>query len=223
MSREIWCVGSNGVNATDVKYCPASSEPISSMPCFRVCEHHRDQYMWKIDDWSPCLPHRGRQPCEEDAGIQRRNASCVSKCGSISSYEMVCEHFHKRPITERPCRQSCRRDCVTTASYGPWTECNSCWVKNRARFKLVVSAPENDGANCNRLFETMMCPRREECEDHRHTNFQYKVGNWTECMEFQGKNMRKARRYIDILGHRRRVVDCIDIKGTLVDKKVGQK
>jgi len=95
------------------------------------------------------------------------------------------------------------------------------------------------------VVETSAClGTRDECEEYRHTNFKYRVGKWTECSSFHGGGggggggggvgagkggagvgggggveKLHSRGFTSQLGQRRRVVDCIDVKGKTVDRR----
>ena len=180
--------------------------------------HSWFQYAWKMSDWMACQPLEGKRKCDEHYGIQIRNVTCDAKCGGKAEVEDVCEQFNTRPVSSRVCKLNCPQDCIAT-EFGDWSDCNSCWIKNRTRYRTVLQVPSNGGQNCTDLFEHKACVLERECYEHRHTNYQFKVGNWTECMSFHGvKGRRKIHGFNAVLGHRRRTVDCISINGDLVDK-----
>ena len=165
----------------------------------------------------PCQPNEGMHRCDESYGIQIRNVTCEAKCGGKAEVDDVCEHFNPRPVSSQVCKLNCPQDCIAT-DFGMWSDCNSCWIKNRTRYRTVLQDASDGGRNCTDLFEHKPCTLERECFENRHTNFQYKVGNWTECMSFHKKGKRKLHGFNAVLGHRRRTVDCISIQGRLVDK-----
>ena len=198
--------------------CKLHIRPERSQQCFHVCDFHRYQYQWHVPSWSPCKPRQGQSHCEELEGIQTRNVTCVAKCGGSAPSDDICASFTPKPVTEQICEQMCPRNCIVT-DYGHWTNCDMSWVQNATRYRSVVSAPTFGGRECANMTQTRPCPWQRECEENRYTNFQYKLGNWTECMSYHASEQRSSRGFSSVLSHRRRTVDCVNVKGMLVDKK----
>ena len=227
--RHVWCGRRDQTTAPLVdeypddyfsipdKKCIAKSRPISIQECFHVCDFHRYQYHWHVGGWSTCRPRHGQLACEENVGARMRNVTCVAKCGGVAPSNDICHTFVQQPLTEEICEQECPRDCIVS-DFGSWTSCDTCWVRNTTRYRTVVRAPSNGGKNCPTLTESRKCPKQRECDEYRHTNFQYKLGNWTECLPYHGTERRGSRGFNSILGHRRRTVDCVKARGNLVDK-----
>ena len=204
------------VTVSDRK-CQLHIRPPEKRDCFHVCDFHRYQYHWKIGEWHACAPLPGHVPCQQDVGMRVRNVTCVAKCGGRAPSDDICASFVPRPRDREPCEQNCPRGCIVS-DFGTWTSCDTCWVRNATRYRTVVRAPSSGGKPCPPLTESRKCPARRECDEYRHTNFRYKLGNWTECLPFHVTERRESRGFTSVLGHRRRTVDCVKARGSLVDK-----
>lgn len=219
-TRAVKCIQGD-LGETADEHCPHNTRPSETRPCFRVCDFHRFQYMWHVGPWSRCLPRDGAASCVDMAGMEKRNVTCVAKCGGRAPSVEICRHFAPEPEAERPCLQKCPRDCITT-NYGGWTVCDKCWIRNTTRYREVVSEPLHGGKPCSDLSESRPCPTRPRyCDETgNRDNYQYKLGNWTDCMAYHDhRGQRRIRGFTAVLGHRRRTVDCINNRGKLVDIK----
>jgi hypothetical protein len=231
-TRDVWCsrrdpavttasqAGKSHISDVSVSdnKCMAHARPMETDKCFHVCDFHRYQYHWHIGEFSSCKARHGQAPCHENIGIRKRNVTCVAKCGGVAPSGSICQTFVPQPLTEEICEQECPRDCIVS-DIGSWTTCETCWVRNATRYRTVVRAPSNGGQDCPGLTESRKCSKQVECDEYRHTNFQYKLGNWTECLPYHGTERRGSRGFTSVLGHRRRTVDCVKAKGNLVEKK----
>jgi len=148
-----------------------------------------------------------------------------------SSPGMPCAMFREQPRSERACALECRRDCVTT-DVGPQTGCDTCWSRWKVRHRSVLLEPLAGGRPCTDLSEVVACPHRTECAlQYRPTNYRYRVGPWTDCAAFHpsqavatfgtgaSDEVPGSRGFTSVIGSRRRVVDCIDVSGTIFDKR----
>lgn len=219
-TRTVRCKHQEGWVATEDR-CNALTTPATTRRCFHVCEHHRHQYHWRVDRWSGCRPTvRGQQgECDETYGVKTRRVECVAKCGGPAPTEDICQHFVIKPAMEQPCELRCPQNCIVS-QFGPWNECTDCGTNSRTRYRTVLALPQNGGHTCPDLSQYQPCSLPKKCLNHRYASHKYKVGNWTECIRFHGNNNRRnMQKFSSLLGHRRRTVDCIDSKGSLVELK----
>ena len=164
--RNIWCAHKTGWQTLDVN-CFSVPRPVHSRECFQVCDFHRFQFGWRVGNWSACQPKPGKGDCDEVFGVQTRGVSCIAKCdeGRVPSDD-ECSYFRPRPSLERTCRLPCPENCIVS-EFGSWTECNSCWITKRTRYRDVLAPPHNGGRRCVDLRQSEDCIVAKYCYEHK--------------------------------------------------------
>ena len=197
--------------------CSGRPRPPSHKSCLYVCDIHKYQYNWHMTSWSKCKAKEGEKECQHsNIGYQQRNVTCVSKCGVAASDEAICGSFRQKPPTWQHCELPCARDCVAR-EFQPWTDCQSCFTSHRSRSRTVLAAARYGGKPCSDVTELKACHHDSTCLELRHTNFQYRLGNWSECFEIRSKLPKRLSRVLsrinNVAGLQRRDVGCSDVNG----------
>lgn len=182
-SRAVWCAHVEGWTTLPTN-CQQSSRPANQQSCFRVCDWHRDLYEWQLGSWNRCLhvaQHSGGSGhcLHAEAGVQKREVSCVLRADSSPADNSICEYFEPRPRLEQACLIPCPRDCVVS-QFSPWTSCSkTCGVGLQNRARSVLAPPLFGGMPCPNLTEFRTCAPRH-CEG-REMVFNLRLGSWSDC------------------------------------------
>ena len=210
--REVWCAHDSGWSTLDSN-CDPLHQPPSQQPCFHICPYHRYLFSWRPSPWSDCQPKPGLQGCEEPYGVQHRDLTCVTNCGTKAAEEYICEHFEPRPTTSQICKLQCPDDCITT-EFGSWSKCDKCWMINHTRSRTILHLPSGGAPQCTDLVQTKPCGTLHGCQYNKSNRFSYKIGPWTSCEPLQStQQWRRIRNHLTVLGQRSRTVQCIDEDG----------
>lgn len=147
--------------------------------------------------------------------------SCVSGCsGKKAENEFYCSSFVSKPISGRICRQDCPGDCALTA-FGPWSACDSCFVRERSRHREVIKSPISSSTCALQVSEYQPCVRPEDCYQYWHSNFQYRLSTWSICVPFKDKWPGGSELPEQVLGARTRDAECINATARRVDERSG--
>ncbi len=144
--------------------------------------------------------------------------TCVTKCGDTVSPNDICENFEPKPSSTRICKLKCPEDCVIT-SFGPWSNCDKCWMQNQTRFRTILALPSHSGDNCTDLVQYRTCGHRPHCSNGRYKSYRYKIGKWSPCSHLNAKKWRQVRDFLGILGQQTRKIHCLDETGTTVNER----
>ena len=216
-SRDVWCAHESGW-ATLENNCDPRQKPPVTQKCFHICPFHKYHFLWRTEPWGVCSPRSGRASCDQQYGVQRRNVSCVTKCGERLSSEYICERFEGKPPVQRICKLQCPVDCILS-DFGTWNDCDRCWMQNQTRYRTVLALPMNGGVNCTSLSQTKHCEHRNNCPRSAYQYFRFKVASWGPCEHVDSKKRRRLRDFVGVLGERTRAVNCIDADGDHVEER----
>ncbi|XP_012942824.1 thrombospondin type-1 domain-containing protein 7A [Aplysia californica] len=145
----------------------------------RVCHVDCSYYVWRVEDWGPCLPSGG-QPCGD--GSHSRTIRCVS-VGSDSSEMTVDESYCPRtdqPVPTKACSLPCPGDCVMS-EWSEWTlcrqPCNGQQTQTRHRQVLRRPAQYASSLACDTKTEERSCERMKNCIE-----YSWELSDWTSCL-----------------------------------------
>ncbi|KAJ8036392.1 Thrombospondin type-1 domain-containing protein 7A [Holothuria leucospilota] len=194
-TRAVWCEDSNGVT-TQEGNCDPSSIPHKERTCFRVCSEHHYLFQWTVGPWGPCerqsevgSPTSGFLECgPASLGLKHRTVTCneksthfIQKQGELSIPDSICEKFWRKPSISRDCLMPCSQDCVVS-EFTEWNDCTqTCGNATKTRSRSVIVAPNEHGANCPPLSETIACQDLPLCPSGDNFEYVLKVEMWGAC------------------------------------------
>ncbi|XP_018671207.2 thrombospondin type-1 domain-containing protein 7A [Ciona intestinalis] len=224
--------------------CKQFTKPTDRKSCFKICDHHQNEYNWHVGNWEVCK-HSYQSQTEElslvtNCGIhsspdgeQIRQLSCVLNSNtSVVVENSVCERFFRPPSTQQNCRVPCPQNCVTSL-FNSWSTCSSsCGNGTQTRVRHVIRMEKYGGTPCPDLSESRPC-EDAPCHDFNLPNInqhKLKFEEWSSCRRARvdmkllqrGGNSRrkKSRNLLRMVGVRTKRVHCLTKHGAVVGDSV---